>query len=130
MRYPLYGAFIFTFCLFAGYLNSTGENACEVDPREMRPPLAVRDALPSFRDIPLLPSMSAMGSHSEDDCSDCGEEREGSVFTVHWLDNKHHHAMAHLNKLLHETLLETQNGTQMHQSEGMPQRALAIMARD
>lgn len=49
-------------------------------------------------DIPLLPSMFPSPDYGAD----------GSLyFTVHWLDNKHHHAMSHLNKILHEALTET-----------------------
>nr|XP_039251703.1 dmX-like protein 1 isoform X3 [Styela clava] len=57
-------------------------------------------------DIPLLPSISSMENGLDGTSDDDDETSELSVFTVHWLDNKHHHAMAHLNEILHETMLE------------------------
>lgn len=64
--------------------------------------------------------MSVVNGHSDSDLEDNCDEREASVFTVHWLDNKHHYAMAHLNELLHETLVESKNENRKDVTQGMP----------
>lgn len=53
--------------------------------------------------------MSVVNGNTDNDFEDSYDVRESSVFTVHWLDNKHHYAMAHLNELLHETLVESKS---------------------